>query len=378
MKIVLAPDKYKGSITGIEFCDIIEPIITSETNAEVIRLPLADGGDGTIEVVDFYLSGETIKVQVNDPLFRRIEASYLFSEASKVAFIEMAEASGVKLLNEEERNCMHTSTYGTGELINDAIERGAEHIILGIGGSATNDCGIGMASALGYKFFDDYNNEIKPAGRNLIKVKTIDATNVNFKLKTTKIEIACDVKNPLYGPQGAAHVYGKQKGASPAEIEILDQGLQNISKLIDQLFYLDTQNIVGAGAAGGMGAGTVAFLNGILKSGIDLIMQIADFKNKIKDADWIITGEGRLDDQTLSGKALSGIIKVARQDKIKVAALCGSTDLLPNEIAAMGIDYCKTIMDKADNFDDALENTPQYLEGLAREFIREIIQKLRT
>jgi len=369
VKIVLAPDKYKGSITGIEFCDIIEPIITSETNAEVIRLPLADGGDGTIEVVDFYLSGETVRVQVNDPLFRRIEASYLFSEASKVAFIEMAEASGVKLLKEEERNCMHTSTYGTGELINDAIERGAEHIILGIGGSATNDCGIGMASALGYKFLDDYNNEIKPVGRNLTKVKTIDATNVNCKIKKTTIEIACDVKNPLYGSQGAAYVYGKQKGASPAEIELLDQGLQNISKVIDQHFNLGTQNIVGAGAAGGMGAGTVAFLNGTLKSGIELIMQIADFKNKIKDTDWIVTGEGRLDDQTLSGKALSGIINVAKQHKIKVAALCGSTDLLPNEIAKMGIDYSKTIMDKADSFEDALENTPQYLEGLAREFI---------
>lgn len=373
MKIVLAPDKYKGSITGIEFCDIIEPIITSETNAEVIRLPLADGGDGTIEVVDFYLSGETVRVQVNDPLFRIIEASYLFSEASKVAFIEMAEASGVKLLKEKERNCMHTSTYGTGELINDAIERGAEHIILGIGGSATNDCGIGMASALGYKFFDDYNNEIKPIGRNLIKVKTIDASNVNFKIKTTKIEIACDVKNPLYGSQGAAYVYGKQKGASPAEIELLDQGLQNISQVIDQHFNLDTQNIVGAGAAGGMGAGTVAFLNGKLKSGIDLIMQIAEFKNNIKDADWIVTGEGRLDDQTLSGKALSGIISVAKQDKIKVAALCGSTDLLPNEITNMGIAYCKTIMDKANSFEDAIENTPEYLEGLARDFIREII-----
>lgn len=369
MKIVLAPDKYKGSITGIEFCDIIEPVITSETSAEIIRLPLADGGDGTIEVVDFYLSGETVNVQVNDPLFRIIEASYLFSETSKVAFIEMAEASGLKLLKEKDHNCMNTSTYGTGELIIDAIERGAVHIFLGIGGSATNDCGIGMASALGYKFLDDNNNEIKPIGRNLTKVKTIDPTNVNSKLKTIKIEIACDVKNPLYGSQGAAYVYGKQKGASLTEIEILDQGLQNISKLIDQYFNLDTQNIVGAGAAGGMGAGTVAFLNGTLKSGIELIMQIANFKDKIKDADWIVTGEGRLDNQTLSGKALSGIISVAIQDKIKVAALCGSTDLLPNEIANMGIAYCKTIMDKANSFEDALANTPKYLEGLAREFI---------
>ncbi|MCA0152146.1 glycerate kinase [Winogradskyella vincentii] len=369
MRIVLAPDKYKGSISGMEFCDIVEPIIHKHVEAEVIRLPLADGGDGTIEVIDFYLSGETIKIQVNDPLFRPVEATYLFSDSSKVAFIEMAEASGLKLLKPEDQNCMNTSTYGTGELVLDALSKGAQHIILGIGGSATNDCGIGMATALGYQFFDEIDNQIKPIGRNLKEVKRIDASQVDKRLANVKIQIACDVKNPLYGLQGAAHIYGKQKGASPSEIDHLDNGLREFSTVLDDFFHLSTQEIEGAGAAGGMGAGTVAFLNGELISGIELIMQIANFKTNVKGADWILTGEGRLDEQTLSGKALSGVIKVAKKQNIKVASFCGSTALDPIEINEMGINYSSTIMEKANSLEDALKNTKLYLGQLTEDFI---------
>ena len=369
MRIVLAPDKYKGSITGLEFCNIIEPVLRNHFDAEIIRLPMADGGDGTIEVIDFYLSGQTIKTKVSDPLFRTIEASYLFSDASKTAFIEMAEASGLKLLKLEDQNCMSTTTFGTGELILHALDKGAQHIILGIGGSATNDCGIGMASALGYQFFDERNNQITPIGRNLAKVNRIDDSQVEKRLAKVKIQIACDVKNPLYGPQGAAYIYGKQKGANLSEIMDLDSGLHNVSSVIDHHFGLKTQDIIGAGAAGGMGAGTVAFLNGELIPGIELMMQIADFEKKVEGADWIISGEGRLDDQTLSGKAMSGIIKLAQKHNIKVASFCGSTDLDSNEISEMGINYSSTIMDKANSLDDALENTKLYLEQLVEDFI---------
>ncbi|WP_411893233.1 glycerate kinase [Winogradskyella sp. A2] len=369
MRIILAPDKYKGSITGLEFCDILEPILQNHLDAEIIRLPLADGGDGTIEVIDFYLSGETITVQVSDPLFRPIEASFLFSDSTKVAFIEMAESSGLKLLKPEDQNCMNTTTFGTGELILHALDKGAQHIILGIGGSATNDCGIGMASALGYEFFDKNDNEIIPIGRNLTEVKRIDDFQVDKRLAEVKIQIACDVKNPLYGPHGAAHIYGKQKGASHSEIKHLDNGLRQFSTVLDKYFNLSTQEIEGAGAAGGMGAGTVAFLNGELIPGIELIMQIANFETKVKGADWIITGEGRLDQQTLSGKALIGVINMAKQQKIKIASFCGSTDLNPNEIREMGINYSSTIMDKANSLEDALNDTKLYLGQLAEDFI---------
>ena len=246
MKIVLAPDKYKGSITGLQFCDIIEPVLRKHLDAEIIRLPLADGGDGTIEVIDYYLSGDMIKVKVKDPLFRPIEAAYLFSKRTKVAFIEMAEASGLKLLLPEDQNCMNTTTYGTGELIAHAMGQGAEHIILGIGGSATNDCGMGMASALGYQFLDHDGQQIQPIGRHLSKVKSIDVTSVNTALKSVKFQIACDVKNPLYGPNGAAYIYAKQKGANAEAIAHLDKGLEHISKVIDEQLNLKTQNIVGA------------------------------------------------------------------------------------------------------------------------------------
>lgn len=369
MQIVLAPDKYKGSITGLEFCDIVEPVLLKSLDSEIIRLPLADGGDGTIEVIDYYLSGETIKVKVKNPLFQPIEASYLFSASTKIAFIEMAEASGIKLLRPEDQNCMNTTTYGTGELIRHALDKGAQHMILGIGGSATNDCGMGMATALGYQFYDKNDSLIKPVGRNLTEVKRINDSEVDRRLANVKIQIACDVKNPLYGPNGAARIYAKQKGANPNEIIHLDNGLRNMSTVLDTHFGIYTQSVEGAGAAGGMGAGTVSFLGGELIPGIELIMQIANFENKIKGADWIITGEGRLDNQTLSGKAMAGIIEVAKRNSIKVASFCGSSELTIDDIKKLGIDYSATIMDKAINLEDALNKTKLYLKELTEDFI---------
>ncbi|RED43131.1 glycerate kinase [Winogradskyella eximia] len=372
MKVILAPDKYKGSLTGLKFCNIIEPILKASLNAEVIKVPLADGGDGTIEVVNYYLKGEAIQTEVINPIFKPVMASYLYSEATKTAFIEMAEASGMKLLQPKDQNCMETTTFGTGELILNAINRGAQHIILGIGGSATNDCGIGMAKALGYRFLDENDNEVKPIGRELANIYKIDESLKDKRLSTIKFQIACDVTNPLYGPNGAAYVYAKQKGASDEEIKYLDFGLQKFSKVLDKHFSIQTQNIEGAGAAGGMGAGATAFLKGELLPGIDLIKQIADFDANIKTADWIITGEGKLDDQTLSGKTISGVLSSAKKHKIKVAAFCGSTDLQPDELNAMGINYSDSIMSLAKDLDDALTNTSQYLENMTRTFIEKI------
>lgn len=376
MKIVLAPDKYKGSLTGLEFCDIVEPILKSSLNAEVIKAPLADGGDGTIEVVNYYLKGNIIKVEVNNPIFKPVLASYLYSESSKIAFIEMAEASGMKLLKPEDQNCMNTTTFGTGQLVLNAIDKGAKHIILGIGGSATNDCGIGMATALGYRFLDKNNKEVKPIGSELANIIKIDDSLLDKRLKKVKFQIACDVTNPLCGPNGAAYVYAKQKGATEVDVRYLDQGLQSFSKILDKHFILQTQCIKGAGAAGGMGAGTIAFLSGELLPGIDVIKQIAEFDTKIKNADWIITGEGNLDDQTLSGKALSGVLSSAKKKKIKVAAFCGSIDLGKRVIKDLGISYSDSIMNHALSISDALMNTSQYLEIISKEFVKQKLEKM--
>ncbi|MCF6167234.1 glycerate kinase [Lutibacter sp.] len=371
MKIILAPDKYKGSLTGIEFCNTVEKGLKSLiTNAEIIKLPLADGGDGTIEILGFHLEANHIKLKVNDPLFRPIEASYLFITQTKTAFIEMAEASGMKLLSSNDQNCMNTTTYGTGELILDAIKRGAKTIILGLGGSATNDCGIGMATALGYKFLDSKNKEIIPVGKNMCKIKTIETSKVNSTLKEITFKVACDVKNPLYGQNGAAFIYAQQKGASQNEIIYLNKGLEHIARIFQKEFNIDIQNIEGAGAAGGMGAGSIIFLNARLISGIDLIKEIINFDKKIKEADWIITGEGKLDSQTLSGKTIQGVLTSAKNYNIRVAALCGAILLSEKSLKSLGFSYTASIMDKAIDVEDAMLNSSKYLYEISSQFAK--------
>ncbi|VAV84289.1 Glycerate kinase [hydrothermal vent metagenome] len=373
MKFVLAPDKFKDSLTGLEFCNAVaEGILKVIPEAEIIKLPLADGGDGTLEVANFYLKGDVINVRVNNPIFQLVSATYLYAGDSQTAYIEMAEASGLKLLGIKERDCKSTTTLGTGELILNAINKGAKHIILGIGGSATNDCGIGMAKALEYRFYDKNNNEISPIGKNLSLINYIDNTQVNTTLNHVTFKIACDVINPLYGKNGAAHVYAKQKGASQKDIEMLDKGLQDFSKIIDSHFKIDSQNIIGAGAAGGMGLGTKVFLNGELISGITLIKELSQFDLKIKEADWIITGEGKLDMQTLSGKTIQGVIESAKQQNIKVAAFCGKVELNSTALKQFGISYADEVLSKAKNFEDAMDNSYNYITKMAMDFTEKI------
>lgn len=369
MKFVIAPDKFKGSLTGIEFCNAVEKGIRKVIpKADITKLPLSDGGDGTIEILEYHLKGKRIKVQVKDPLFRQIEASYLYMDSIKTAFIEMAEASGMKLLNPDEQNCMDTTTYGTGELILDAVNRGAKTIMLGLGGSATNDCGIGMATALGYKFTDKNCIGVSPIGKNLSRIINIDTSQVHPKLNEITFKIACDVTNPLYGLKGAAYIYGLQKGASPNEIKLLNNGLCHISNLFVNQFNIYVQNIKGAGAAGGMGAGALVFLNANLLSGIDMVKQLVDFDNKVKDADWIITGEGKLDSQTLSGKTIQGVIVTAKKQNIPVAVFCGSISLQKEFLYKLGISYAASIIDWATNLEDAMKNSYEYLINISEEF----------
>lgn len=373
MKFVLSPDKFKGSLTGIEFCDVVEEgIIAVLPEAEILKLPLADGGDGSIEVLDYHLHGKRIEVDVEDPLFRPIKASYLFIESLQTAFIEMAEASGMKLLSADEQNCFYTSTYGTGELILDALKKGAKNIILGIGGSATNDCGIGMARALGFRFFDRDDNELIAIGKNMSEIVKINTTYTIKNLSQITFKVASDVTNPLFGENGAAYVYAAQKGANTNEILLLDHGLKNMAGLFKDQFGIDIQNTEGAGAAGGLGAGAMVFLKADLISGIELIKDLIDFDIKIRNADWMITGEGKLDLQTLSGKTIQGVITSSKKYNIPVAAFCGSVALSQKELDKMGISYAASIIENAESLEDSMVNTKDHLKNIASAFAKSI------
>lgn len=373
MKIVLAPDKFKGSLTGLQFCNAVQKgLLKVIPKADIVFLPLADGGDGTIEVVNYYLHGELIQLEVKNPLFQNRLATYLYASSSKIACIEMAEASGLKLLKPLEFDCKNATTFGTGQLILDAINREAKEIILGIGGSATNDCGIGMAVALGYRFLDKRDVDVLPIGASLSQIVTIDDSQVNKELKNVTFKIACDVTNPLYGKNGSAYVYAKQKGANVMDIELLDKGLEDFSKVLDAKFKINSQEVIGAGAAGGMGIAAKVFLKGELTSGITLMKELAQFDKKIKNANWIITGEGKLDEQTLSGKTIQGVIETAKQNGIKVAAFCGKLDLNEEQLKAFGISYIDAVLNHTNNLDDAMINSALYVTKMAEEFAKKI------
>ncbi|MFL1010882.1 glycerate kinase [Flavisericum labens] len=374
MKIILAPDKFKSSLTGLQFCNAAEEgLLSVNPDLEILKLPLADGGDGTLEVVNFYLKGKMVQIEVNNPFFQPVMASYLYAENLKTAYIEMAEASGLKLLNPTQFDCKNATTFGTGEMIGDAIERGAKTIILGIGGSATNDCGIGMATALGYQFLDEDGNKFKPIGSNLSEIVSIKKIKVHPKLFDVDFKIACDVTNALYGENGAARVYALQKGATNEDIEMLDKGLQSFSKVIEAEYNIEVQSIKGAGAAGGMGIASKVFLDGKLIPGIQLIRELVDFDSKITNATWVITGEGKLDGQTFSGKAIQGVLSSAKAKNINVAALCGAIDLNKAELKKMGIDYADTVMCYSKSFDDAMVNSYGYIKKMAAEFAKKML-----
>ncbi|NJX15354.1 glycerate kinase [Tamlana crocina] len=374
MKIVVAPDKFKNSLTGMEFCNAVEEGVKSVIpEFEFLKLPLADGGDGTIDVVNYYLKGTMVKLVVNNPFFEAVEASYLYAEGTQTAFIEMAEASGAKLLKPEQFDCTNATTFGTGELIKDALIKGAKHIILGIGGSATNDCGIGMATALGYRFLDENNKALKPIGANLSKIASIDITAVHPKLRDVHFKVACDVSNPLYGKNGAAYVYAPQKGATKEDVELLDKGLASFAKIVNGVFQVEAQHIKGAGAAGGMGLAAKVFLKADLKPGINLIKGLANFDDNIEEADWVITGEGKLDHQTLSGKTIQGVLTSAKAQNKKVAAFCGAIDLSEKEIENLGIDYADAVLGYSENLQDAMENSFTYVKKMAKAFAEKLL-----
>ncbi|GAA4274946.1 glycerate kinase [Aquimarina gracilis] len=370
MKILVAPDKFKGSLSSKELCEAIAIGIKKyDDNINVITHPLADGGDGSLEVLEQHLNLETITLKVNDPLFRPINASYKKTKDS--AYIEMATASGLVLLAPNEQNCMFTTTYGTGELILDAIKRGVTKVYLSIGGSATCDAGIGIAAALGFSFKDQNNEILKPIGKNLEKIAFISPPNDTTLINRVKFNTLCDVNNPLFGKQGAAYVFAAQKGANRKEIKILDRGLKHFSELVKQQLHKEIALTPGAGAAGGLGGGSVAFLNATLQSGTDMMFRVTKFPEALKNTDLIFTGEGKIDQQTLNGKVIYGVSKLAKTKNIPVYVISGASDLSKSELEHLGIEQLRTVVSASTSEEEAFSNTKNIVAKLAYEMTRD-------
>ncbi len=347
MKILLAPDKFRGSLEADEVCAAMAAgVRLAFPEAEVVSIPLADGGEGFAKALTLNSGGELVPVSVQDPLGRPIQATYGLSADSKTAFIEMSVASGLALLAETERDPTLTSSYGTGLLIADTLARGVEAIILGIGGSATNDGGAGLAAALGFRFFDKDEKEISPTGGNLSDIQRVDSFNVHPKLADTKVIVACDVTNPLYGKTGAAHIYGPQKGASPEQIELLDKGLRHLAEIATETFGRDVSQTPGAGAAGGVGAGALWFLNATLESGAAIVFAQTHLDEQISNADLVITGEGKMDEQTLSGKLVLGVADRCARYKVPLVAICGTLALSAEQLKETNITCAISVIDR--------------------------------
>ena len=331
-KAVLAIDSFKGCLTSAEAeAAAAEGVHAALPECEVIRIPVADGGEGMLDVLSAATHGKSISVQAHGPLMELREARYGISGDGQTAFIEMAAISGLPLVAPKKRNPMQTTTFGTGELIRDALQRGCRHFIIGLGGSATNDAGLGMLRALGFRFPDKTGNVSGYGGQMMGKVDSIDTSSVHPLLSGCTFTAACDVRNPFYGTDGAAYVFAPQKGADATMIEALDAGMRHLAAVIFRTTGKDISSCPGAGAAGGLGGSLSAFLNAELKPGIQLLLEMQNFAEQIKDADLIITGEGKSDRQTVMGKVPYGILTEARKQHSPVVLIAGGiedTDIL--------------------------------------------------
>lgn len=362
MTILIAPDKFKGSLTAIQVCEAVKRgLLATDPTLDITSLPLADGGEGTSELLARHTGGKMVKVNVLDPLFREITSAYGLSRDGKTAFIEMAKASGLQLLKVHERNPLHTTSYGTGQLIADALARGATQIVLCIGGSATNDAGLGMAEALGYEFFDSIGDRLRPTGESLVNLHSIKTDHVVPLIKNASFLALCDVDNPLYGDHGAAFVYAPQKGANPGAVKALDQGLRNFEQVIRRTFHREV-NFAGAGAGGGIPAGGFAFVDMTVNHGMDYITAAVGLEEKVRKADLIITGEGKIDRQTLSGKVVMAVAKAAVRHHKPVTAVCGSSDLTVEATRSLGISTVISLTDEFTPIDEAVRRAGSLLE----------------
>lgn len=372
MKVVVCPDSFKGSLSSVDVAESIERGILralGDNGAQIVKIPLADGGEGTVESLVGASRGKLRRLNVRDPLLRDVEAFLGFMGDGTTAVIEMASASGLCLLSENERNPLITSTYGTGELLLAAANSGARKIIIGIGGSATNDGGAGAMSALGARFLDDRGDELPTGGGALIDLARIDMSGFKFPDQIT-VEVACDVTNPLCGDRGASAVYGPQKGADPEMVAKLDAALHKFAEVVRRELGKDVADMPGAGAAGGLGVGLAAFLGAQLRSGIDIVLDAVGFDEAIVGADLIITGEGRIDSQTVYGKVVSGVLKRSKAAGIPVVALAGSLAEDIEPLYDAGLSAAFSIVPGPINLRRALANATRLVESTAERVFR--------
>lgn len=367
MKIVIAPDSFKESLTALHVCEALEKgIKTHFPNAEISKVPMADGGEGTVQSLVDATGGQIIQAKVTGPLGKEVEAFYGILGDGKTAVIEMAAASGLHQVPMDERNPLITTTRGTGELILKALDQKVKHIIIGIGGSATNDGGAGMAKALGAKLINTNGAEIKEGGGSLNQLAAIDLTNFDSRLAEVKVEVACDVDNPLTGATGASAVFGPQKGATPDMVKQLDRNLAHYAAVIEKEMDIHIQNVPGAGAAGGLGGGLLAFLSAELKPGVDIVIEATQLESYIKNADLVITGEGRIDGQTIYGKTPIGVAKTAKKHSVPVIAIAGSIGAGSEAVYEHGISALFSVVPGAVDLSEALAKAVENIERTAK------------
>jgi len=373
MKIVIAPDSFKGSLTALQVAEAIEGGFRKiYPDAQIENVPMADGGEGTVQSLVDATGGQLLTELVTAPLGAKIEANYGILGDRKTAVIEMAAASGLPLVPEEKRNPMYTTTYGTGELVKAALDRGCRKFIIGIGGSATTDGGAGVAQALGARLFDANGKDIVFGGIGLKNLAKIDISTIDERIADSETVVACDVDNPLTGPRGAAYVYSPQKGASPEEVKLLDAYLEHFAKVVKQDMGKDVKETPGAGAAGGLGAGLMAFLNAELKSGIDIVIEASRLPERMEGADLVVTGEGKLDFQTVYGKTPIGVAKVAKGKNIPVLAIAGGIEKGAETSYEEGIDAMMSIVPGPISLDEAIENATELVSLAADRAARMI------
>lgn len=371
MRIVASIDSFKGSLTSVQAGNAVkDAALRINPKNEVIICPLADGGEGTVDALAAGLGGQIVEISVTGPRFKPVDARYCV--LGNTAVIEMASAAGITLIAQEERDPLETTTYGVGQIIKDAINRGCRHFIVGIGGSATNDGGIGMLAALGVTFFDKNGNAVPLSGKGLEHLNKISCEHALPELKDCTFRIACDVTNPLCGENGCSAVYGPQKGATPEMISKMDDWLKNYGELVKAVSAKADMNYPGVGAAGGLGFAFLSFTNALLESGVKIILEETNLESYIKDADLVITGEGRLDSQTVMGKAPIGVAKLAKKYGKKVIAFSGCVTADAEVCNEHGIDAYFPIARGITTLEDALDPNNAYknLEAAAYQVFR--------
>ena len=373
MKIVIAMDSFKGCLSARDACAAVSRGILKEVpRAELVLRPMADGGEGTARTVLEASAGQWISLRVTGPLpSMRVDGGYAWlPDAGPAALVEMAAASGLPLLRDDQRDPMRTTTYGTGELLVDAVRRGARRIWLAVGGSATVDCGVGAASALGWRFLDASGEQVGPGGAGLHQIVRIERPP---DLELPPVEVLCDVDNPLTGPHGAARVFGPQKGATATEVDSLDAALGRFAATVREELGVEIESLPGAGAAGGLAGGAVAFMGASLVPGVDAVMRAINLFEAVTDAAWVVTGEGAFDSQSLHGKVVSGVARAARTAGSRVAVIAGAVNLAPELAYAEGIDAVLPSTPGGMPLETALQRADELLVAAGRRFARESI-----